>query len=142
METSALFFAAEVITPNFQACSQFVSIRASDVARTTAQVPTTAAFKLCESLTRGTTDMGRMPSTVATFGPSLLVWLALGLITLFNSIHANLSQIRTEIVQLQEQRAEFETIAAVEAELGTPCPTPATVMPQTPSDDADYFAAR
>lgn len=86
--------------------------------------------------------MGRTPSTVATFGPSLLVWLALALITLINSIHADLSQIRTEIVQMQEQRAEFATINDVEAELGTPTTTAAPDMPHTSSDDTQYFAAR
>ena len=85
--------------------------------------------------------MGRMPSTVATFGPSLLVWPALALITLFNSIQADLSQIRTEIVQMQEQRAEFAAADDVEADLGTPTTAPAPDMPST-SDDTQYFAAR
>jgi hypothetical protein len=75
--------------------------------------------------------MGRMPSIVATFGPSLLVWLALALITLFNSIHADLSQIRTEIVHLLEQRTEIAMLAEVQAELGTPSTIPAPAMPQT-----------
>ena len=63
--------------------------------------------------------MGRMPEALATFGPALLGCLAFGIITHFNSLHAELAQIRIEIVHLQEQRAEFATNADVEAELGT-----------------------
>jgi hypothetical protein len=67
--------------------------------------------------------MGRMPSIVAIFGPSLLLWLALAVITLFTSIHNELSRIRTEVVELQERRAEFAAIVDVEAELGMPSQT-------------------
>ncbi|MFO0806386.1 MAG: hypothetical protein U0791_25055 [Gemmataceae bacterium] len=70
------------------------------------------------------------------------MWLALALITLFTSIHAELSRIRTEIVQLQEQRAEFAMMDEVEAELGTPPVTPAPDMPHPTSDAPQYFAMR
>lgn len=86
--------------------------------------------------------MGRMPSIVAIFGPSLLLWLALALITLFTSIHSELSSIRGEVVQLQERRAEFAAIVDVEAELGTPVQSPDSTLPDTTSDDSRYFAAR
>lgn len=74
--------------------------------------------------------MGRMPTVVHVFGPSLLGIAAFGLATLFNTITADLTQLRREVTALHTQRLEMATVAQVDAELGTPDePAPSSPAP-------------
>lgn len=82
--------------------------------------------------------MGRIPAAVQTFGPSLLGATAFGLLTLFNTVNADLAHLRREVTALQCERIEYATAAEVDAELGTP----GEAAPAPDSPEPTYFAMR
>ena len=59
----------------------------------------------------------RIPEFWHTFGGTVLGILALGVMTLFNTLHANLADLRREVVGLQESRSAFVPQSALETEL-------------------------
>ena len=60
--------------------------------------------------------------TVRAFGPALFGCAAFFLLSVFNTVSADLAQLRHEITRLQEDRLALATTAEVDAELGTDGP--------------------
>ena len=91
----------------------------------------------------------RIPEFWHTFGGTVFGILALGVMTLFNNLHANLSEIRRDLADLQATRAAWATwddvenaaydgnarLSAVEDALASPSMrviSPSTIFPQRP----------
>lgn len=59
---------------------------------------------------------------VRAFGPALYGCVAYFLLSVFNTVSADLTHLRHEITRLQEDRLALATAAEVDAELGTDDP--------------------
>ena len=59
----------------------------------------------------------QIPEFWQTFGGTVLGILALGVMTLFNGLNANLAELRREVVELQESRSAFAAQSELDTEL-------------------------
>ena len=58
--------------------------------------------------------MDRVPEFWKTFGGNLIAVAAVGVMTLFNALSANLADLRRDVAALQSARAEYATAAEFE----------------------------
>ena len=56
-----------------------------------------------------------VPEFWQTFGGTIFGTLAVGVMLLFNGLHANLAELHREVAQLQESRAGYATAGDIEA---------------------------
>lgn len=84
--------------------------------------------------------------TVRAFGPALFGCAAFFLLSVFNTVSADLAHLRHEITRLQEDRLALATAAEVDAELGTAGPREMTepILPSRPpvSPGSTFLAVR